>query len=237
MTWSTTELSPSSSPRREPPKGRIARHPSPAMMRIGFLAGFLTTGLLLMRGSAYVLGLPADFYETGDWGRREITAFGVSLAGALVGGLAGAAAGLQVSVASAAVNRFLLMLWHFVINGQAVGFVLLSIALAPQRRTATMAETIATFGWTAAGSAAIAVMLFLAGQFRDGRRSSALVCLAVAVPVSLALSSRYAGLFGLSPGARLGVGVGFAVSVCLVSASMIRRDYSQAAQLARTTPR
>lgn len=213
------------------PKRRVALTPSPALMRICGSIGFCGAAYVTVLVVAPVLGLPSDFLEAGEWGAREAAAFALALAASVVGGLLGAGLGLQFNVTNASAQRLLLLVWHFVADGQILAMVLLSMALSRQRHVATVGEAVWAFGLTAAACALLGVALFLLGQFKDDERPNAALCLVVCVPVSVAVALAQAKAFAIERNRAIVMGVVFGVAVFLVSAHMIQRDRRQAAQL------
>lgn len=223
MAWKSVEVK----QRSQNPKGRVPLSPSAPLMRICACLGFCGTAFLALKAATFMLGLPEKFLEADNWSPREISALGVSFLASTIGGLIGAGMGLQVSIRSASLNRFLAILWHFVASGQLVYSVLLSLALARNQRVATLPETLQAFGLAAAGCVVIAVALFAAGQFRENQPSNPLVWILVAIPITVFIGLQHGRLFSLNGASAIVVGVVAGLGTVFSSAYFIQRDYDQ----------
>jgi hypothetical protein len=230
MAWKTIDARSSVEPK---PKGRVARHASPAAMRLCGLLGFLGSAYVTVVSSAYLLGRPTDFLDSGNWSAAELTVLSVALVAALLGGLMGAGIGLSLDIRNAHVNRLLLIVWHFLACGQLLAFGGLTLALRPTRRVASIPETIEAFGVTALATTAAGLVLFALGQFKEDRQPNLVLCACITVPMGVFLGREYARIFSIDGHRATVVGVAFGVAVFVVSAYMIRRDYDQMAEARR----
>jgi hypothetical protein len=230
MAWKTIDARSSAEPK---PKGRLPSHSSPAAMRLCGAIGFLGSAYVVIRIAAYLLDRPPDFLESGDWSATELIVFGVALPVAAVSGLMGAAMGLSLNIRNAHVNRLLLIVWHFLANGQLLAMVVLTLALRPSRRVASIPETIEAFGLTALATIAAGVVVFLLGQFKEDRRPNLLLCASITVPIGFFLGGEYARIFSIDGRRANVIGLAFGIALLFVSAYMIRRDYDQMAESRR----
>jgi hypothetical protein len=218
-----------SSPYRPPiqnPKGRIGSSPSAPVARFFGCVGFGLAGWATFKATQWLLGLPPGFLDA-KWGPRETIVVGAAVLASLLGGLIGSGLGLQLSITSRTLTRFVIIVWHFLANGQIVCFALLTLALSRNRRSIGHAEALQAFGLFAAASIVAGLVLFAAGQFKENQQPRPLLWVAITVPITVWVGLRYQAMFHWQRGMAIVFGVVAGLGTVVVSARMIQRDYEQ----------
>ncbi len=148
-----------------------------------------------------------------------------------MGGLIGAGIGLQVSVKNRTLTRFLIIVWHFLANGQLVCFVLLWLVLEQDRRILGLTELLHALGLFAAASSVAGLILFSAGQFKENEQPHPLVWIVVTVPITVWVGMQYQGMFHWQRGVAIVFGAIAGLGTLFVSARLIQRDYQQMTEM------
>lgn len=178
------------------------------------------------KAAQWLVGLPPGFLDA-KWGPREIIIVGVVVLASLLGGLMGAAVGLQVSIKNRTLTRFLIIVWHFLANGQIVCFALLALALSRDRRSLGLTESLHAFGLFAAASVVAGLLLFATGQFKESGRPHPLLWIVVTLPITVWVGTQYQAMFHWQRGVAIVFGVGAGLGTIFISARLIQRDYEQ----------
>jgi len=214
----------------ENPKGRVASFPNAPLVRLCGCAGFGLAALATFKAAQSLLGLSPEFLDA-KWGPREVMVVGVAVLASSMGGLIGAGIGLQVSVKNRTLTRFLIIVWHFLANGQLVCFVLLWLVLEQDRRILGLTELLHALGLFAAASSVAGLILFSAGQFKENEQPHPLVWIVVTVPITVWVGMQYQGMFHWQRGVAIVFGAIAGLGTLFVSARLIQRDYQQMTEM------
>jgi hypothetical protein len=164
-----------------------------------------------------------------------------SLVAALIGGLIGAGFGASINIKSKRGNHILNALWHYLANGSIIWFFLLALCLTKIYGKVGLERfgdeidmwhfSAVTIGISTGGCLLIGAVLLAAGLLKEASKPSVIPCLALSLPIAMAMGYAQFSLFAISTKYWIFMGIMLPVALIPVSAYMMNRDREQRSQL------
>lgn len=228
------------SPRRSAPTPGRDLSPSPSLVRLLGSVGFSAVGLGTFALSARLFGIDTAAWSAPNWSGALVLLFVASLVAALLGGLLGFMVGGVIKVRSDRLDYGITVAWHYLANGNIIWVLLTGLVMTKFydregakelfAATGTWQMSVYMLGICSAGCLLISAMLLLAGLVKEGSKPRLAPCLALSLPITLAMWYAQFYLLRIKSWDWVIVGLVFPAVLILVAAAMINRDREQRRQ-------